>query len=124
METNQLTQQIIKAAYQVHNELGIGYVEKVYENALKIALGDLGLEARQQHPLQVHFRGIIVGDYFADLFVENRIILELKAVKQLVTEHQAQLINYLTTTRCEAGLLINFGKKGLEIKRAFSNSKV
>ena len=117
METNKLTELIIKAAYQVQDELGTSFSEKVYENALMIALSDLGVTAQQQSPLKVYFRDQVVGDYFADLVVEDTVIVELKTVKALLPEHQAQVINYLSATRNETGLLINFAKKGLEIKR-------
>ena len=122
METNKLTELIIKAAYQVHQELGTGYSEKVYENAMMIALDDFELKAEQQSPLKVHFRGKVVGEYWTDIIVLDTVIIELKAVKSLSPEHQAQLINYLTATRTKTGLLINFGRKGLEIKRAYSNA--
>ncbi|EDY80733.1 hypothetical protein VDG1235_350 [Verrucomicrobiia bacterium DG1235] len=117
MESDQLTQTIIKAAYQVHEELGIGFSEKVYENALLLSLSDLGLQASQQHPLKVYFRGQIIGEFFADIIVLDTVIIELKTVKTLLPEHQAQLINYLTATKLKTGLLINFARKGLEIKR-------
>lgn len=119
MNPNPLLDKIIKACYEVHKELGIGFIEKVYENALIIALKDLGLNASQQCPLEVYFRDQVVGDYFADIIVEDEVIIELKAVKSLLPEHQAQLINYLNATRTKSGLLINFAKKGLEIKRAY-----
>ena len=120
MNPNQLTEKIIKACYEVHTELSIGFVEKVYENALVIALRELGLRASPQHPIQVHFRNQVIGEYFADILVEEKIVLELKAVKTLRPEHQAQLINYLNASHLNVGLLINFAKKGLEIKRASS----
>ncbi|MCH6256272.1 GxxExxY protein [Puniceicoccaceae bacterium K14] len=119
MKSDPLTQTIIKACYQVHEELGTGFSEKVYENALIIALNDLGFESQQQHPINVYFRNQIVGEYFADIIVSNTIILELKTVSSLLPEHQAQLINYLTATNTQTGLLINFAKKGLEIKRLY-----
>ncbi len=120
METNTLTETIIKAAYQVHNELSTGYIEKIYENAMMIALRDLGIDAKQQYPLKVHFRDQVVGDYYADIVVLDTVILELKAVKTLLPEHQAQLLNYLKSTHMKTGLLINFAKKGLEIKRMYN----
>ena len=119
MDSSTLIDKTIKACYEVHNELGIGFVEKVYENALVIALKDLGLEASQQSPLEVYFRNQLVGDYFADVIVAGELIIELKAVKSLLPEHQAQLINYLNATGLQTGLLVNFAKKGLELKRAY-----
>lgn len=121
METNTIIDLIIKAAYQVHDELGTGFTEKTYENALMIALRDLGLGVRQQFPVKVFFREQVVGDFFADIIVSDTIIIELKTTSSLISEHQAQLINYLAATRKQSGLLINFAKKGLEIKRAFFN---
>ena len=118
--TENLTDTIIKSCYEVHNELGIGFSEKVYENSLLIALQENSLNAVVQSPLKVYFRKQIVGEYFADLIVNESIILELKALNALTGEHQAQLINYLKATNINTGLLINFGKPGLEIKRQYN----
>ena len=123
MESKEPTQLIIKAAYQVQEELGIGFAEKVYENALVIALQDLGLAASQQCPLNVYFREKLVGEFYTDITVMDTVIIELKAVQSLLPEHQAQLINYLTATRTGTGRLINFAKKGLEIKRLYSKPR-
>lgn len=112
-----LTETIIGCSFEVMNELGAGFLEKVYENALKLLLAEKGLAVDQQVPLQVNFRGQPVGDYVADLLVENAVLLELTAVKRLLPEHQAQAINYLKATRIPVGLLINFGNPKLEIKR-------
>jgi GxxExxY protein len=111
-----LTEKIIGAAYTVHNELGFGFSEKVCHNALKVELENIGLRVEQEKPVKVFYRDINVGDYLADLVVEDKIILELKAVKSLNEAHEAQLINYLSATRLEVGLLINFGEK-VQIKR-------
>jgi len=113
-----LTSKIISICYEVHNELGHGYSEKIYENSLAIALAETGLEVQQQHPINVFFRGYTVGEYFADILIESRVILELKALKTLLPEHHAQIINYLKATNLERGLLVNFGSPKLEIKRA------
>jgi len=113
-----LTEKVIKAAYDVHNELGIGFLEKVFENSMVIALEEMGIKAHPQAPVDVYFRKQIVGQYFADLLIEDELIVELKAVKQLQGEHMAQLINYLNATNLKNGLLINFAKPGLEIRRA------
>jgi GxxExxY protein len=113
------TKQILAACFDVCNELGAGFLESVYEKALLIALSDKGLVARSQVPLQVTFRNQIVGDFFADIVVENRIILELKTVKSLAPEHQAQIINYLKATGIDIGLLINFGNPKLEYRRFY-----
>ena len=90
----ELTEKIIGACIEVSNELGIGFLESVYEKALVIALRDRGLNVVEQHPLKVSFRNQIVGDFYADILVENRIIIELKTAKSLLPEHEAQLINY------------------------------
>jgi GxxExxY protein len=112
-----LTEKILKACFEVSNELGAGFLESVYVKALLIALVDMGLKAQSQVPLNVEFRGISVGDFFADILVEDNVMLELKAVKKLAPEHMAQLINYLKATGIEVGLLINFGNPKLEYKR-------
>ena len=117
MIQEELTAKIHEACFEVSNELGAGFLESVYEKALLIALKDKGLNAKSQFPLNVKFRGIVVGEYFADIFVENTVILELKAVTKLAPEHKAQVINYLKATGIEIGLLINFGNPKLEYRR-------
>jgi len=112
-----LTGKILEAAFETLNELGAGFLESVYEKALLIALRDKGLAAQAQVPLAVHFRGMVVGDFYADIVVENQVIVELKAVKQLSPEHLAQTINYLNATGIEVGLLLNFGNARLEYRR-------
>ncbi|MBP9694893.1 MAG: GxxExxY protein [Candidatus Magasanikbacteria bacterium] len=107
---NVLTSRILKAYYTVYNTLGYGFLEKVYENAMAIELQHLGLNNRRQVPVQVEYLGVRVGDYFADIIVENKVILELKAAESLCEEHEAQLLNYLRATEIEYGLLLNFGK--------------
>ncbi len=99
------------------NELGAGFVESVYEKALLLALKQRGICAVNQHPLRVMFRNECVGDFYADIVVEGRVIVELKAVKALLPEHQAQIINYLNATGITVGLLVNFGNPRLEFKR-------
>ena len=93
-----LTEKIIGAAFKVHNTLGSGFLEKVYENALRIELVKQGLVVKQQEPIKVYYEGQIVGDYYADLWIENRIIVELKAIQKLGKDHEVQLVNYLTAT--------------------------
>ena len=122
MTDDELTEIIIGCAYQVHNSLGAGFLEKVYENALCIELTKRGLVVRQQEPIKVLYKGQVVGDYFADLWVENRIIVELKAVQALTREHEVQLVNYLTATGIETGLLINFGSS-VHVKRKYREYK-
>lgn len=118
-----VTELIIKGYYRVYNELGYGFLEKVYENAMSIALRKLGLTVVQQPQIDVYFDGEVVGEYAADLLVNNLVIVELKAARTLNPDHEAQLLNYLKATRYEVGLLLNFGVKP-EIKRkAFSNGR-
>lgn len=105
----ELTRVIIEASFEVAKELGTGFLESVYEKALAIALREKGLAVETQVPLAVMFRGQVVGEFYADLLVEKQVIVELKAVKALAPEHQAQAINYLKATGIEVGLLINFG---------------
>ncbi len=114
---NEITQKIIGCAYTVSNTLGIGFVEKVYENALVHTIRKNGLKVVQQRPIKVLFEGIVAGEFFADLFIEERVLVELKAVSMLIQEHTAQALNYLRASGAEACLLINFGKPKIEIKR-------
>ena len=117
-----ITQIVIGCGFGVINELGAGFLESVYEKALLLALRQKGLSAVPQHPCKVMFRGECVGDFYADILVEGKVIVELKAVKTIAPEHQAQIINYLNATGIEVGLLINFGNQRLEYKR-FTRSK-
>jgi GxxExxY protein len=116
MKHQELTGQIIQCAYKVHNTLGFGFLEAVYQNALLIELGINGLKAVKETPIRVSYEGQNVGEYVADILVEDQIILELKSIKELHPAHEAQLINYLKATGLEVGLLINFGER-VEIKR-------
>ncbi len=116
-----ITSQIIACFYKVYNTLGFGFLEKVYENSLKIELEKSGLKVQKQKPINVNYEGQLVGEYFADLVVEDKIILELKAVETLIQEHEYQLINYLKATEIEVGLLLNFGKKPEIRRKIFSN---
>ena len=118
MEDEALTKKIIGCAYTVHNTLGAGFLEKVYENALKIELEQAGLAVTQQEPIKVHYQGHLVGEYFADLWVENQVIVELKAVHALDRMHEVQLVNYLTATGINTGLLLNFGPS-VQVRRKF-----
>jgi len=113
----ELTGKILEASFEVIRELGAGFLEGVYQNALLVALRQKGIKAEPRVPLLVRFRGEVVGEYFADLLVEGKVIVELKAVKALAPEHQAQVINYLKATGIEVGLLINFGNPKLEYRR-------
>ena len=116
---SELTDKIIAAAYDVHNQLGFGFSEKVYENAMAIKLTSKNLAAAQQVAINVFFEGNRVGEYFADILVEETIIVELKAVAEPSKVHEAQLINYLKATGKRVGLLINFGEKLKVVRRVF-----
>lgn len=105
----ELTEKIIGCAFKVYNQLGAGFLEKIYENALAIELKDAGLSVQQQYPIKVYYNEIVIGDYIADIVVEDRVIIELKAVNSLAKAHEVQLVNYLKATKIEVGLLINFG---------------
>ena len=113
----ELTGKILEACFEVSNELGSGFLESVYQCARVFALKRKGLSVHGQTPLSVHFRGEQVGQFFADILVENKVIVELKAVSALTGEHQAQVLNYLKGTGKEVGLLINFGRPKIEYKR-------
>ncbi len=112
-----ITSRILEACFEVINELGAGFVESVYEKALLIAFGEKGLKVASQVPLKVMFRGQCVGEFVTDLLVEDKIIVELKAVKALTPAHQAQGINYLKATGLDVASLVNFGRPKLEYKR-------
>ncbi len=116
-----LTDKIIKAFYKVYNILGYGFLEKVYENALFIELNEMGLYVEKQRSITVYYEGAEIGEYYADLIVENSVIIELKAAESLCEEHEFQLINYLKATEIEVGLLLNFGKKPELKRKVFSN---
>lgn len=118
---SELTGKIIKAFYNVYNELGYGFLEKVYERSMLIELKALGLACSAQVPINVYYEGEIVGEYYADILVEEKIILELKATEAICDEHEAQLINYLRATDIEVGLLLNFGKKPEHKRKLFEN---
>jgi GxxExxY protein len=118
-----LTERIIKCFFAVYNTLGYGFLEKVYERAMMIELAEEGLSARSQHPVQVFFKERLVGDYSADIIVNEKVVLELKAVECLVEEHELQLINYLRATDLEIGLLLNFGKKPEVRRKIFTNDR-
>jgi len=114
---NELSEKIIGAAFEVSNVLGAGFLEKVYENAMNVELKLRGLKAQPQTPLKVHYKNELVGDYIADILVEDKIIIELKAVKEFDDFHIAQCLNYLRITGLKLCLLINFSKPRVEIKR-------
>ncbi|MBI5115165.1 GxxExxY protein [Candidatus Poribacteria bacterium] len=117
MELDRITKSIIGCAYKVSNTLGAGFVEKVYENALVLELQKAGLKSDQQYPIRVKYDGVIVGEFTADLLVEQDVIVELKAVKAFDDVHTAQCMNYLRATGLPVCLLINFGKPKAEVRR-------
>jgi GxxExxY protein len=112
-----LSYKIVGLAMQAHRELGPGFLEKVYENALMILFEENGIRAQAQYPVKVHFHGRIVGEYIADIVVENSIILELKAQERILQLHRAQTLNYLRATSFRLALLLNFGRSSLEHER-------
>lgn len=118
---SEITEIIIKSFYKVYNKLGYGFLEKVYENALYIELKNEGLFVEKQKPIKVFYNETEVGNYFADLVVNELIIVELKASESLCEEHEYQLINYLKATEIEIGLLLNFGKKPKFKRKIFTN---
>jgi len=113
----ELTAKILEACFEVSNELGAGFVESVYHNTLLIALLHKGLKADSQSPFSVSFRNEVVGQFYADILVDDKVVVELKAVSTLLPEHQAQLINYLKASGREVGLLVNSGKSKIEYRR-------
>lgn len=113
----ELSYKIVGLAMQVHRELGPGFLERVYENSMMIMFEENGIPAQAQLPIKVHFHGRIVGDYIADILVDNSIILELKAQERLMLVHKAQTLNYLRATNLRLAILLNFGKASLEYER-------
>lgn len=116
LKYKEITDKIIKGFYEVFNELGPGFLESVYEHALYIVLVEYGLNVERQKDIIVYFRGQVVGNFRADLVVNEKVIVEIKAIHSLLPEHEAQILNYLKATNIEVGLLLNFGKKA-EFKR-------
>jgi len=120
-QMQQLTEKVIQCAFAVSNTLGCGFLEKVYENALAHELRKAGLQVQQQHGITVHYDGVAVGEYTADLLVEGILLLELKAVKNLDDIHLAQCLNYLKATNLHLCLLMNFAKPKFEVRRIVNN---
>jgi GxxExxY protein len=122
---NELCDVVRQTAYQIHVYHGHGHLEKIYQNALAHRLRKLGLEVQQQHPLKVYDEdGTLLGEYYADLLVDGRLIVELKAVREIADEHIAQILGYLKSARQEHGLLINFGSHKFQIKKYILNDQV
>ena len=119
MDVEKIVSSVIDCAYKVRHELMNGYLESVYENALMLELRNCGINAENQVPLKVLYKGVVVGEYRIDILVENCLIVEIKAVSDINSAHEAQLVNYLTATNIDNGLLINFGSEKLEVKRKY-----
>ena len=117
MEYKELTEQTIGCAYRVYNKMGFGYLEAVYEKCMLIELRKAGFEIESQKPIRVQNEGEVVGDFIADILVNDTVILELKSVRKLVEAHEVQLVNYLVATGKPVGLLINFGETRVAVKR-------
>ncbi len=127
MDHADLTEKVIGCAFRVHNVLGSGFLESVYERALSIELGKLNICVEEQKSLNVFYDGQVVGTFVADLVIDDKIIVELKAVRSLAVAHEVQLVNYLAATNIAIGLLINFGESKVEVKRkilSFSNNQI
>ena len=123
LKHEEITKEIIGAAFEVHRVLGYGFLEKVYQRAMQVELVRRGLQAELEHPIKVWFKGAIVGDYAADIVVERNVIVELKVAKEYRISDEAQLLNELKATEIEVGLMINFGRNKVEFKRfVFSGS--
>ena len=120
---SELTDFIICCYYNVYNRLGYGFLEKVYERALALELKQKGLTLAIQHPISVYYHAIKVGDYFCDIIVDNKVIVEVKATNSILAEHEAQLLNYLKATDIEVGLLLNFGPKPQIRRKVFTNNR-
>ncbi|QMW04275.1 GxxExxY protein [Spirosoma foliorum] len=118
-----LTQLILKAFFNVYNKLGYGFLEKVYENAMRVEIAKFGLSCTAQQPIDVYYDTEKVGIYYADLVVNNCVIVELKAAIGLAPEHEAQLTNYLKATNIEVGLLLNFGREPQYKRKVFTNNR-
>ena len=112
-----LSKKIIACAFKVHNKMGFGYAESIYEKCLGIELSRASIKYEVQYPINVYYDDIMVGSYFADMFIEEKIMVELKSVSKLVKGHEVQLVNYLTSTKIDVGLLINFGPEKVDVKR-------
>lgn len=119
----ELTNAIIKTFYEVYNELGYGFLEKVYQNSLYLELKNKGFKVEAQKRIAVFYKGTEVGEYYADLIVEDIIILELKAADYIIKDFENQILNYLRATDCEVGLLLNFGRKPEFKRKIFENDR-
>lgn len=123
LKHSDITERIIAAFYIVYNTLGYGFLEKVYRNAMAVELRKMGMEVIMEAPVTVFYGGKMIGEYYADLLVAGKVIVELKAVKEFAPEHEAQLLNYLKATPYEVGLLLNFGPSAQKKRLAYDNSR-
>ena len=119
MEYEELTHKIIGCAFTVYKKLGFGFLESVYRKAMLIELGKAGLKVEEEMPIKVYYDDNVVGNFSADLYVEELIIIELKSLQSLLIEHEVQLVNYLKGVKRDIGLLINFGPSGVDVKRKY-----
>lgn len=119
----EITDKILNAFFTVYKDLGYGFSEKVYENSMIIEMNELGLTCEQQKPINVYYKNQMVGEYFADIIVNEKVIVELKAGSVLMSQHEAQLLNYLKATKLEVGLLVNFGETGTFKRKLFTNDR-
>ena len=117
MEFQELTEKIIGCAYTVYNKMGFGFLESVYEKCMLIELEKAGLDTDAQKPIKVNYKNEVVGEFIADILVNDTVIIELKSVRKVVQAHEVQLVNYLVATDKPVGLLLNFGENGVEVKR-------
>ncbi|MFC1497428.1 GxxExxY protein [Verrucomicrobiota bacterium] len=117
LEQKDLTEKIIGCAYKIYNKMGYGFLESIYEKCMLIELRKAGLKAQSQKPIIVYYDGETVGEFTADLVVEDVVIIELKSVRRIIRAHEVQLVNYLMATRIEVGLLMNFAERKVEVKR-------
>ena len=124
LKHGEITHVILNVFYKrVYANLGYGFLEQVYENAMAYELQESGLGVMRQQKIDVYYRSIVMGEYFADLIIDDKVIVELKAAQQLLPQHEAQLLNYLRATQYEVGLLLNFGPKATHVRRAFDNDR-
>jgi GxxExxY protein len=121
MKHEEVTHKIIGCAYAVYKKLGFGFLESVYRKAMVIELGRAGLYVEEEKPITVYYDDYVVGKFAADLYVEDLIIVELKSVQNIVSDHEVQLVNYLKGTKKDIGLLINFGQSGVDVKRKYKD---
>ena len=117
MKYKELTEKIIGCSYRIYNEMGFGFLESVYEKCLTIELKKTGLLFKTQQPITAHYHNEPVGEFIADIIIETKIIVELKSVRRIISKHEQQLVNYLTATGLDVGLIINFAEQRIEVKR-------